>query len=300
MTKLLITGASGFIGSACLARLQGGGFQDIHAASRRVHPDDSVTWHQTDLLDHNQITALLEDVQPTHILHAAWEVTPRIYATSPANTDWLNASAHMADIFGKLGGQYFLGLGTCAEYAASEIACKEDQTPIDPNSLYGQTKAEFSKVLQEKANAHNFKAGWLRVFLPYGPGDPWQRLIPHITAKLAAGETVETTHGRQEKDFIHVHDIAEITARMLETQSSGIYNAGSSKPISVRSVISRIATYFDQLNSVQFDAMPLSPHEPMLLLADMSKTQNDLGFFPQTDMMTELDRLCAAYVASKP
>lgn len=292
MKKLLITGASGFIGAHCLNKAMELDFDEIHAVSREKHDStDKITWHKADLLDETQCQVLISSIRPTHILHAAWEVTPRLYATSPANLDWLRASILLAQFFGEQGGQYFVGVGTSAEYAPDEALCYEDKTPINPASIYGQSKAAFWLALQAAAQTHGFNAGWGRVFVPYGAGDPPERLIPMLMGKLSAGEEIKTTHGRQIRDFILVDDIAALFALMLKTETPGVYNIGSNAPIAVREVIEILAKSFDRLDLIEFDAIPLSPKEPMVLAADMGKTKDALGWVPQTDIRQALAAL---------
>lgn len=77
MKRVLVTGASGFIGRNCLAPLEQREFE-IHAVSSRPvdHGDNNVTLHEANLLDRSQIAPLLAAVRPTHLLHLAWIVSP--------------------------------------------------------------------------------------------------------------------------------------------------------------------------------------------------------------------------------
>ena len=84
MKRVLVTGGSGFIGSHCLEPLLHRSF-DVHAVSTRPHPGaiTAVTWHAADLLDPAAATALVAEVQPSHLLHLAWIVTPGEMILSP-------------------------------------------------------------------------------------------------------------------------------------------------------------------------------------------------------------------------
>src|SRR5207249_10805086 len=129
------------------------------------------------------------------------------------NLRWLTAGVAMAAAFGEAGGQAFAGAGTSAGYEPGDGDCAEDATPTGPATIYGKCKAAYWLALQAAAQHHRFSAGWGRIFLPYGPGDSLQRLIPSVLASLTAGRPIETTHGRQLRDFIYAPDAAYLLVR---------------------------------------------------------------------------------------
>jgi nucleoside-diphosphate-sugar epimerase len=203
VTRILLTGATGFIGRHCLERLQREDCE-IDAISRT--PRDSrngrVRWHAADLREPDEASRIVATLRPTHVLHLAWEATPRLYSRSPENLRWLQATIAMATAFGETGGRRFVGAGTSAEYDSVDSPCVEDATPIRPTTIYGRCKAACWLALEAAAQHHGFATAWGRIFLPYGPGDPPARLIPSVLTALAEGRPVETTEGRQQRDFI--------------------------------------------------------------------------------------------------
>src|SRR4051794_36797082 len=108
--RLLLTGASGFVGRAMLAPLAARGFQ-LHAVARRPG-EGAATWHAADLLDEGTMRALLRDVRPAVLVHAAWYVAHGTFWTAPENAAWAEASTALAGAFE---GRRMVGLGTCAE-----------------------------------------------------------------------------------------------------------------------------------------------------------------------------------------
>ncbi len=291
MTSLLVTGASGFIGSAILRGLKSEDFSSVHAVSRNPLNSHGIQWHQADLLDEKQIDDIIGEIKPTYLLHCAWEVTPRLYSSSPMNLEWLRASVKLAKAFGEQNGKYFLGLGTSAEYDKSDTPCHEDKTLIKPNSIYGYSKASFWQALQASALQYEYKVGWARVFVPYGPCDPKERLIPMLMDKLAKEEPIKTTHGNQIRDFVHVDDIAKILLLMLNHQAEGAYNIGSNAPMAVKEIIEILAQGVGRPDLIEFGAVPLPVHEPMTLVADMTKVKKRFGNVPQTNIQQALIRL---------
>src|SRR5262245_66391316 len=110
-----------------------------------------------------------------------------------------------------------------------------------------------------------------RVFLPYGPGDDPQRLIPSLLAALAAGTPIDVTDGSQVRDFVHVTDIAELLGRLLAMpQATGAFNVGTGRGITVRQVIERAADHFPARGLVRFGARPQRDDGPPSLVAGLA------------------------------
>lgn len=288
MMRVLVTGASGFIGTHCLRRLSLEECE-IHAVNRSGSGEPvGVTWHAVDLRDTGQIEPLIAKIRPTHLLHGAWIATPGIYAHSPDNFTWLQSTIALAGAFGSVGGARFVGIGSSAEYHPAERPCIEDETPIRPATIYGKCKAAAWLAAQAAAQQHGFSAAWGRLFLPYGPGDPAQRLIPSVLAALHAGKPVPTTHGRQQRDFIYAPDAADLLIRLLLSQVDGAFNIGTGRASTVRSVIEYLASRSGRPDLPQFGAIAQAPGEPAVLVADMSKVRRLLSWSPATDVQSGL------------
>jgi nucleoside-diphosphate-sugar epimerase len=299
MSRILLTGASGFIGSHCLDALRDRG-HELHAVVRTVKAtiSDGVTWHYRDLRDPEQAAEIVTKVQPELLLHCAWIATPGVYAASPENMAWLQSTVAMVEAFGSCGGRRLLGIGTSAEYAADDRACSEDVTPIRPSTIYGKSKAATWLAIQALAQHHGISACWARLFVPYGPGDSPRRLIPYVTNSLAAGARVETTLGLQMRDFIFVRDAAELIVRLLLCQDTGAFNVGTGVPSSIRSVVEYLADACGSRELVQFGARQPPLGDPQVLVADMAKVERSLGWSAATDLRTGLDRVLATMRAT--
>ena len=117
MKKVLITGATGFIGRHCLPLLLAKDYE-VHAVSSKVPEKDSndIHWHHINLLEADSFSDLMSKVKPSHLLHLAWYMLPGDCWNSPENFRWLDASIRMLQLFAKHGGKRVIVTGTCAEY----------------------------------------------------------------------------------------------------------------------------------------------------------------------------------------
>src|ERR1700730_9500409 len=100
MTKVLLTGASGFVGRHCLQLLISQGYE-VHALSRRPPPIDgsASTWHELDLLKPGCAAELLRRVRPDFLLHLAWYTAPGKFWEARENIDWVRASLELLQEF---------------------------------------------------------------------------------------------------------------------------------------------------------------------------------------------------------
>lgn len=293
MKRLLVTGASGFIGTHCLPLIVNGDYDEIHAVNRRGYGPYGarVTWHAAELRSMLEATQLIDAIRPTHLFHAAWIATPGVYVSSPENVEWMQAGIAMVREFAERGGQRFVGVGSSAEYAPSDAPCEEDITPLRPASIYGKCKVALWLAVEAIAQHYNMQAAWGRLFLPYGPGDPPARLIPTALAALRAQKPLALSHGEQQRDFIYAPDAAKLLVRLLDESVSGTFNIASGVPRSVRSVLQSLADRLGARDCLRFGELPLREGEPALLVADMHKVRRQFGTVAETPLADALEML---------
>lgn len=160
--RLLVTGASGFIGSHLLSVLsKTDEWTEIHALSRmpamNFPTQRGVIWHQADLLADDTPTELITEFKPSHVVHAAWITDHGAFWEHQINSAWLVASLKLAQAFMQSDGERFITLGSVAEYDWTQGRMIEGHTPETPSTLYGQAKLAFHHALPE----HNKKGPFL-------------------------------------------------------------------------------------------------------------------------------------------
>ena len=281
MKTALVTGATGFIGHPALSLLLTKGYE-VHAAAIDAPPAGSgnIHWHATDLLDPASVEHLIAEVKPTHLLHFAWYAVPGRYWTSPENVRWVQASLELLQAFARHGGQRVVMAGTCAEYDWNYGYCTEVRTPLAPATLYGTSKHALQLVLGAYAKQARLSAAWGRIFFLYGPREHPGRLVPSVVTALLKGEPARCTHGNQIRDFLYVDDVAAAFVALLESQVTGAVNIASGLPVSLKDVIYGIADQLQRRDLVELGALPAAPNEPSLLVADVRRLHEEVGWRP--------------------
>lgn len=280
MTRLLITGVTGFLGVPCVARAVRE--FEVHATARANHePLAGARFHQCDLFDVHQVNELLAAVRPTHLLHLAWIATPGVYWTAPENYGWVTASKHLLTAFARNGGTRAVIAGTCAEYDWTTAGlCHEIATPTRPATVYGQCKNE----LREWAQYCDVSVAWARLFFLYGPREHPARLVPSVARALLAGEVAECSAGTQRRDFLHTDDVADALVTLLQSDLTGPVNVGSGEAVAVRTVIELVARACGRPDLVRLGARPTPPADPPLLVADVTRLRDELGWRPRVQL----------------
>ena len=295
MRRVLVTGASGFIGRHALAPLIARGFE-VHGVTRGNPPASTphdVHWHQADLLDPAGHWGLLVSVRPTHLLHLAWYAVPGLFWHARENDAWLAASTSLFDAAGEAGVERIVGAGSCAEYEWSDGVCDEETTPIAPATPYGRAKAATSAALAARATRFPRGCAWGRVFFLYGPHEPPARLVASILRAVIRGEPAPVTEGRQRRDFLYVGDAGAAFAALTDSAAVGAMNVGSGEALAIRDVATRAAAAAGRPDLLRIGAVAGPPDDPPAIVAVPGRLSRDVGWQPEVT----LERGLAASVA---
>jgi nucleoside-diphosphate-sugar epimerase len=290
MKRVLVTGATGFIGSAAVPFLLERGFE-VHAVSSRENSspvNNSVVWHKMDLLTGN-IENLVSQVKPTHLLHLGWFTQPGKFWTSLENIPWTIASLKLATTFANSGGTRAVFAGTCAEYDWNFGYCKEDVTPCSPRTLYGECKLSLWRILQSLFKQDGKSIAWGRIFWLYGQREHPDRLVPSIIRSLLSGNKARCTHGRQLRDFLHADDVASAFVMLLDSSATGAFNICSGAPVSIREIAERIARKLNSISNVEFGSIASAPNDPPLIVGHPARLIEEVGWQPRFSLDMGLD-----------
>jgi nucleoside-diphosphate-sugar epimerase len=266
VSRVLVTGATGFIGSHALTALEERG-HDVHPAA-------------VDLLDPGAAEELVRGARATHLLHLAWYAVPGRFWAAPENAAWVEATLRLLRAFYAAGGRRAVGAGTCAEYDWSgDGLLSETATPLRPATLYGRAKAQTFE-----AGAALGELAWGRVFFLYGPREHPDRLVASVARRLLAGDEAPTSEGAQVRDFMHVADVAGAFAALLDSGVKGAVNIGSGEPVTVREVVNEVARAAGRPELLRPGALPQREGEPAELVADVRRLRDEVGFRPRYEL----------------
>ncbi len=289
--RVLLTGATGFLGSRAIGHLLAAGYE-VHALAREPGTEERVSWHAADLLDDRQTAGVIEEVAPEHLLHLAWYAEHGRFWTAPENSDWVAATLRLLSRFAVSGGRRAVIAGSCAEYDWEHEyeRCRElagpagPATPTRPGTMYGVAKDAARAVSEAYARACGLSLAWGRVFLLYGPGEDARRLVPFVTTALLAGEPAETTDGEQIRDLMHVEDVAAGLVALLGSGVEGPVNVASGEAVPIRTVLESLAAASGRPELLRLGALPRRAGEPQRLVAATERLSAEVGFTPRVDL----------------
>ncbi len=280
--RVLLTGATGFVGRAVVAPLRTAGVQ-----LRAVSSMDA------DLLDEGAARALLRDLRPTVVLHCAWYVTHGKFWSAPENADWLEGSTAFARAFAEIGGRRFVGIGSCAEYADRDVA---DDLPwpetrvVAPATPYGRAKAELAARLASMP----MQTAWARLFHMFGPGEHPDRLVPSVARALKDGREARCASGRPVRDFASTRFVGEALAALALSGVTGPVNIGSGQGRAIADVARFLGQAAGRPDLVRLGALPDRPEEVPQMVADVTRLRREVGFTAPPRVEADLRAVLAA------
>jgi len=288
--KILLTGSTGFIGNAFLRLAISKGYKvgALILPGLKI-PEDlennpKVHWFIGSLnkVDWKEI----EKFNPDVCLHTAWITTPGVYLHSPENYAFAKESLEFIRNAARCGVKNVIVTGTCVEYKQSEKPLNEDNSPIEPQTIYSKCKHQLHLDLIASAKEIGFNLVWTRIFYPYGIGEHPDRLCSFIIRKLLKNENVELKTPDSAKDYIYITDIAEALLIIIEKKFSGTINIGSGQSVTVREIAELIGTILDKKHLIKNSPKGL----PDFTVADISKLKS-LGWTQKVSIQEGLTLL---------
>ncbi|HEY4688468.1 MAG TPA: SDR family NAD(P)-dependent oxidoreductase [Anaerolineae bacterium] len=281
--RVLVTGATGFIGAHLARRLLAEGahvsaFRRVESSTARRYPlldqAESIDWREVDLRTHSLVSKAVKAIRPDLVFHLA-----SIGGTDP----FLSAdTAIRTNLYGTL------HLLRAVDGKAPVIVTR---TPgeRDAMNVYTASKAAAWEFCRMYHRAYNWPIVGVMPFQTYGPGQLPKALVPSAITAALRGEDFPMTPGAQRRDWLYVDDVIEAYVRIGGLRLSAIrgngnlqesypaldgetIEVGSGQIVSVREVVDCIYRIAGGLGKPLVGALPARPGEVECQMADAQRT----------------------------
>ncbi len=285
--RLLITGASGFVGAKTLELALAAGHEVAapvrpQSAARRLVPFAGRYEHLSlELNDRAALTAAVGKFRPDAIIHLAWAgVANAARFDHTQISENIDAACALVKAGAAAGCGAFIGTGSQGEYGVGSTML-EDALP-QPTTLYGAAKVSALYLTRQLAAQAGMRHAWLRIFSTYGPDDNAGWLIPSLITQMLNGERPKTTLGTQFWDWLFVDDVARGLLSATETPTAaGIFNLGSGEAVQVRQAVETIRDLAAPDMELVFGEIPFRSDQVMLMQASVERLGLATGWSPQ-------------------
>lgn len=277
MKKILVTGASGFIGNYVVRQLLSSNFAVIATSSDAGKAKQRPWYNEVRYIPFNlQEFAPTEDYysffeRPDHVIHLAWEGLPNYKSLFHIEE---NLPRHFSFIKNLVvhGCRDITVTGTCLEYGFREGALSEDMLAV-PANPYAVAKDSLRKFLEELRKLHPFSLKWMRLFYMHGEGQSSKSLLSQLDKAVEDGASVfNMSGGEQVRDYLPVEEVASIviTAAMQE-QVGGVINCCSGIPVTIKDFVQDYCKRKNITIQLNFGYYPYPDYEPMRFWGDTTK-----------------------------
>ena len=208
--------------------------------------------------------------------------------------------AHVLEALSNRPPDRFLFAGSCSQYGfpAKHGQPISENQPLQPTSLYGAAKAAAEIYGQALALQLKIPFTALRIFNVFGPGEAPHRLLPSVIQALDQDRPVELTAGEQQRDLLHVDDVAEAmlaAARSDKLDAFAAYNVCSGQPVRIREVGETAANMLGKPPYLlQWGKLPYRKDEPMWVVGDPTRFQQATAWRPKMSLTAGIRSMVAA------
>ena len=273
--KILLTGATGFIGNYVVKELLKNDCKIIATGIEQHSKIDTswfnrVNYFQADL-NENKGNWFSFFQKPDMIIHLAWEGLPNYKELFHIEQNLIGNYFFLKNII-KNGLKKVVIIGTCFEYGIQSGALKED-LETKPNNPYALSKDCLRKFLEQLQSKFDFELKWIRLFYMYGKGQNPNSILSQLERAIERKDKVfNMSGGEQLRDYLPVEKIAEYIVKIsMQDKIGGIINCCSGEPISIRKLVENYLVIKNKKIELNFGYYPYPDYEPMAFWGDTKK-----------------------------
>lgn len=281
--KILVTGATGFIGNHLINELLKDSNNEIIATSRNIEKAKKYDWYLKvkyipyDLDNKEELNLFEYFNKPDRVIHLAWDGLPNY-------NDLIHIEKNIFTNYNFIKNLVVNGLkdisitGTCFEYGIID-GCLSEDLQTNPSNSYAIAKDSLRKFIQELNKQYELNYKWVRLFYMYGEGQSEKSLIALLDKAIQNGEKeFNMSGGEQLRDYLPIEKVAEYISKVsIQNKIQGIINCCSGRAISIRKLVEN---YLDEKNykmKLNLGYYPYLNYEPMAFWGDNTKLQEVLN-----------------------
>ena len=275
--KVLVTGATGFIGNYVVKELLKRKYTVIASSSDKQKAIksswfDAVTYIPFNLNSFNDTIDYYQFFnRPGIVIHLAWEGLPNYKSSFHEEINLPRHYSFLTNLI-RHGLADLTVTGTCFEYGMQE-GCLRENMPALPDNPYGRAKDTLRKKLEEFKVHNPFSFKWVRLFYMYGKGQNPNSLLSQLDRALTNGKKVfNMSGGEQVRDYLPVEKVAENIIKIAFQKSiDGVINNCSGKPVTVKEFVEDYLKSNNKSITLNLGHYPYPDYEPMKFWGDITK-----------------------------
>jgi UDP-glucose 4-epimerase len=292
--RVLITGASGFVGANVARRVLRDG-HEVHLLLRPSHQSwrideiaGDVRLHSAALQDRDQVRRIVHSIKPEWVFHLAayGAYSTQKHFEQMVETNVLGC-ASLLDASLELGVDAFVNCGSSSEYGLKDHPPTEDEI-LEPNSHYAITKASAAHYCNLAARTHGARVFTLRLYSIYGPYEEPSRLIPTLLVRALDGQLPPLVSPRTARDYVFVDDACDAVVRVARSPklSSGTYNLCTGVQTSLEELVSITRSMLNVTSEPQWGTMSQRSWDSDIWVGSPAKLHGQIGWRPITDLQS--------------
>ncbi|HWE68379.1 MAG TPA: SDR family NAD(P)-dependent oxidoreductase [Acidimicrobiales bacterium] len=298
--RVLVTGASGFLGSYAVKRLVAEGAQVFAVSSsvsatspeRLVEVVEDIELLEANMRDASSLAHVVATARPELVLHqAAFTHVGKSFSRIDENIQ-TNIQGTV-NLLLALDGHYerFVYIGSGDVYGDVPVPFREDG-PVSPASPYAVSKYAAERFCRMFHQAYGWPIVCLRPFNVYGPHQSPDRIIPELIISALSGRDLKMTEGLQTREFMYVEDVADVFVRALTQPGidGEVINVSHGEEVSIRQLAQTVLDLMGNPVKALFGALENRPTEIWRMFGDSTKARQLLGWSPTTSLADGLSR----------